>query len=71
MAREAQLTKQLPIAMTPEMYDRIQRHADTRKVSMGEVSRDALEAGLGLLEWPSRTVLGAGPDAHGETIVVE
>ena len=42
----AQFTKSLTVALRPEIFDRIKRITDDRKISMAEWVREAVEAFL-------------------------
>ena len=44
--REAQFTKPISIALSPEMYDTVKRITDEGKISMSEWFRDAAEKSL-------------------------
>lgn len=44
--KQAVFKKSLTIAVTPEQYARIKEATDERRISMGELVRDAIETAL-------------------------
>ena len=44
--KQAQYTKSLTIALSPEHYEQIKKITDEQRISMGEWVRDAMEVSL-------------------------